>query len=220
MTDVVETTFELPTIEQVASVLAMCEKYDLPIAQLPDLWDKYTALQKVERRAGIQNGNMDREIKRLRELTAEQDKQLKAAYGDVDLCRLRISDLEETEITLRARVKDLEGLAVQAAPLLRQITELEDQRDRQQHLIEQQQNSYDELGDKYEALLTRCKHFEGISDQRRMADLEDLIEHYRCGMNGMKELAANKHFSHEWRLWLITRTLNVFEPTVKGQPNA
>lgn len=178
MTDVVETSFELPTIEQVASILAMCEKHDLPLSDLPNLWDKYTALQKVERRAGIQNGNMDREIKALRERNAE-----------------------------------LEALGLECAPLLRQITALESR-------IQQDGIAYQDLSDKYEALRLRCKHFEAIADQRRLEDLEDLVEHYRSGMNGMKELAANKHFSHQWRLWLITRTLNVFEPTVKGKADA
>ncbi|ECN9265161.1 hypothetical protein ZL58_14090 [Salmonella enterica subsp. enterica serovar Typhimurium] len=206
MTDVVETSFELPTIEQVAGILAMCDEHDIPPSQLPGLWDKYTALQQVERRLGIQNGNMERELIRLRQLTSELDKQISAASGEVELYRMRIKDLEETEDTLRARVRELEALGLDSAAYLRRITELEDQ--------------IGTFTDKYEALLLRCKHFEGLADQRKLADLEDIIEHYRCGMNGMKELAANKHFSHEWRLWLITRTLNVFEPAVKEKAHA
>lgn len=206
MTDVVETSFELPTIEQVAGILAMCDDHDIPPSQLPGLWDKYTALQQVERRLGIQNGNMERELIRLREQTSEQETRLNAQMHTIELQAVRIHDLEETEDTLRARVRELEALGLDSAAYLRRITELEDQ--------------IGTFTDKYEALLLRCKHFEGLADQRKMADLEDIIEHYRCGMNGMKELAANKHFSHEWRLWLITRTLNVFEPTVKGKAHA
>lgn len=198
MTDVITPPLPLSIHGLAASILAMCEAHDLPIDQLPGLWDKYTNLQQVERRAGIQNGNMERELMRLRELTHEQEKSLQDYTNELQLYRTRIADLEETEGHLRCRVRELEGF-----------------QDKQFETIDNMQVKYNELGDKYEALLLRCKHFEELANPKRIDDLEDLIAHYRSGMQGMNELAANKHFSNDWRLWLITRTLNVFEPSVK-----
>lgn len=178
MTELVEVSIPLPTIEQVNAVLAMCEQYDLPLSSLPNLWDKYQCLQQVERRLGIQNGNLERDL-----------------------------------IQANKRVDELEKLGLECAPLLRQITALESR-------IEQTNSAYEGLTEKYEALRLRCKHFEEKADPRKLDDLEDLIAHYRSGMQGMKELADNKHFSCEWRLWLIRRTLNVFEPQLKGKRHA
>ena len=146
----------LPLIGDVVAVLKMCVDHDIPLDKLPRLWDEHQQLQQVERRAGIQNGNMDREIKRLRQLTGELDKQVK-----------------DGELTLQ------------------------------------------ELQDKYDALLSRCKHFEGLANARRIEDLEDLVAHYRCGMNGMKEIANNCHFSNELRLYLVRTCLYTFEPELK-----
>ncbi|EAB4417339.1 hypothetical protein D7B12_18075 [Salmonella enterica] len=208
----------LPLVGDVVAVLKMCVDHDLPLEKLPKLWDDYQQLQQIERRAGIQNGNMDREIKRLRGLTAEQDKQLKderlhvqelqaritelerkpspVAYH-VEMYTTRIKDLEETESRLEAQVRTMEA----------------HQRDQDDALQEQ--------ADRYAALLARCKHFEALADHRRLEDLEDLIAHYRCGMEGMKVLADLGHFSNEFRLCLIRKTLYTFEPTVKAhQENA
>lgn len=213
MTDVVEVSIELPTVEQVAAVLAMCEAHDLPLNQLPNLWDKYQALQQVERRSGIQNGNQLRELERLRASIKELEQRANDAELQAQLYRTRVEDLEETEGKLTARVKELEALGLDGASLLRQITALESR-------IEQDGIAYSDLTDKYEALRLRCKHFESAADPKRIEDLEDLLAHYRSGMEGMKQLADIKHFSNEWRLWLIRRTLNVFEPQLKGKHHA
>ncbi|EPT1451882.1 hypothetical protein ACVOZ6_003470 [Escherichia coli] len=141
-------------ISDVIAVLKMCDEHDIPLEKLPKLWDEHQQLQQVERRAGIQNGNMDREITRLRGLTAELDKQVK----DADI-------------------------------------------------------RYQDLEDRFQALLLRCKHFEGLADQQRIDDLEDLISHYRCGMEGMKAIDEISWFSPEFRLSLIRKALYTFEPT-------
>lgn len=117
MTAVTESEFELPTIEQVARVLAMCEEHDLPLAKLPKLWDEHTALQQVERRYGIQNGNMERELMRLRQLTHELESQLKDSNQalaelrgpalDSTLQLHRIVALEDTVLHYRDLFRDM-----------------------------------------------------------------------------------------------------------------
>lgn len=145
---------QLPLVSEVVAVLQMCEEHDIPLNKLPKLWDEHQQLQQVERRAGIQNGNMDREIKRLRELTAELDKQIHDG-------RIEREDMEI----------------------------------------------------RYHALLLRCKAFEEQADQKRLDTLEDLIAHYRCGMEGMKAIYDIQWFSPEFRLTLIRKALYTFEPT-------
>lgn len=88
---------------EVKAVLAMCEKHDIPLAQLPGLWDRYQALEQIERRAGIQNGNMDREILRLRGLTSELDAQLRDA-------QMQIAALETNAEAYKAHITELQDL--------------------------------------------------------------------------------------------------------------
>lgn len=192
----------LPTVPEVVAVLKMCSDHDIPIDKLPKLWDEYQQLQQIERRAGIQNGNMDREIKRLRGLVAELDAQLRDAKlpqednDQMALYRQRIADLTETESRLESQIRLMEA----------------QQRD--------QDDAMQEQADRFAALLARCKHFEALADTSRMDDLEDLIAHYRCGMEGMKVLADLRHFSNEFRLCLIRKTLYTFEPTLKQPQEA
>ncbi|EJG5415718.1 hypothetical protein NAD41_002357 [Salmonella enterica] len=206
----------LPSIPEVVAVLKMCVDHDLPLEKLPGLWDKYQALEQVERRINIQNGNMDREIIRLRGLTSELDKQLAderqrvkelqealnnslhgAKHGNanqVELYRQRIRDMEQAEACLESQILILET----------------NQRDQDAAMQEQ--------ADRYEALRLRCKHFEDLADPRQREALEDLVTHYREGMNGLKKLAQNPHFSNELRVDLMRRVLYVFEPELKITP--
>lgn len=188
----------LPTVPEVVAVLKMCSDHDIPLDKLPKLWDEHQNLQQIERRAGIQNGNMDREIKRLRGLVAELDAQLRDERAretpdgnQLALYAERIKDLESTERKLEDQIRELEN------------------KQREQDAAMQEQ------ADRYSALLARCKHFEGLADQKRIDELEDFIAHYRCGMEGMKVLADLRHFSHQFRLCLIRKTLYTFEPSLK-----
>ncbi|HGX3708956.1 TPA: hypothetical protein ACNEJR_003717 [Escherichia coli] len=188
---------EALTLEQAhecKQVLAMCKEHDLPLADLPYIWDKYQEqanearrldielkrVNDVERKAGIANGNMERELQRLRQLTNEQAKIIQS--DNIELTSLR-------------------ELGLDSAAQLRNITDLELQ--------------VEELTCKYESVLLRCKHFEGLADQTRIDDLEDLVSHYRCCINGAKDIARISHFSNELRLHLIRVVLGVFEPKVK-----
>lgn len=184
---------------QCLQVLVMCKDHDLPLADLPYIWDKYQQqsnetrrleaevkrLNDVERKTGIANGNMERELQRLRQLSNEQAKIIQ-------------SDSIELE--------SLRALGLDSAAQLRRITELETQ--------------LETLTDKYEALALRCKHFEEQADPSRIEDLEDLICHYRCCIDGAKDIARITHFSNELRLRLISTVLAVFEPKVKTDGNA
>ncbi|EIP9221039.1 hypothetical protein LT875_002486 [Salmonella enterica] len=85
----------LPLVGDVVKVLQMCIDHDIPLDKLPKLWDEHQQLQQVERRAGIQNGNMDREIARLRVLTADQDAQLRAERREIDRLRAHIIELQD-----------------------------------------------------------------------------------------------------------------------------
>ena len=70
-------------IEKVTAeaVVAMCEECDLPLSDLPGLWDKARSLDEenrrliaVERKTGILNGNIERELQRLRQFSYQQGK--------------------------------------------------------------------------------------------------------------------------------------------------
>lgn len=186
-------------VNQCLQVLTMCKDHDLPLADLPYIWDKYLEqanearrldievkrLNDVERKTGILNGNMERELQRLRQLSHEQSKIIQ-------------SDNIELE--------SLRALGLDSAAQLRQITELELQ--------------VEELTCKYESVLCRCKHFEELANPSRIDDLEDLVSHYRCCINGAKDIARISHFSNELRLHLIRVVLGVFEPKVKNNGNA
>lgn len=202
----------LPSVPEVVQILEMCEAHDLPIDQLPGLWDKYQALEQVERRINIQNGNMDREIIRLRGLTASQDKDLRDE-------RLNNSALESNAEMLKLRIIELEALLADAK---RVAAGLDDDKARlaaqlsdTQTLVDGINTGADCLRDKYEALLCRCKHFESLADQERIDNLEDLLAHYKAGMAGMKDLIRIPWFSNEFRLELVRRALYVFEPELK-----
>jgi hypothetical protein len=196
----------LPSVPEVVAVLKMCVDHDLPLNKLPKLWDDHQNLQQVERRAGIQNGNMDREIKRLRGLVSELDAQLRDRNGDaanqLELYRTRIADLEETEGQLRACIDNMQA-----------------DKDKDDDITARYATRVDELEgqlecyvDKYEALLARCKHFEAIADPSRIHELEERILDYRAGIGGMKEIVTCSFFSFELRCELLRKCLYVFEP--------
>ncbi|ENQ1546069.1 hypothetical protein ACEOHC_003881 [Salmonella enterica] len=73
----------------------MCDDHDIPLEKLPKLWDEHQQLKQVERRAGIQNGNMDREIGRLRMLTAELDAQLRDERDKTARLKAHIAELQD-----------------------------------------------------------------------------------------------------------------------------
>lgn len=174
----------LPSVGEVVSVLKMCTDHDIPLEKLPGLWDEHQRLQQVERRAGIQNGNMDRELKRLRGLTSELDKQIADE-------RLYAKGLEADKQSLTDQLGQVKAM------------------------LEDMNAGADELRTQYEALLCRCKHFEGVADQSRIDTLEDLLAHYKAGMAGMKDIIQIRWFSNEFRLELVRRALYVFEPELK-----
>ncbi|EAM1616269.1 hypothetical protein EU642_21780 [Salmonella enterica] len=103
MTDQPNEAARLPTVAEVVAILEMCEAHDLPVDKLPGLWDRYQQLEKIERRAGIQNGNMDREIARLRGLTSELDAQLRDE-------RLKTAALETNIAAYKAHIGELQDL--------------------------------------------------------------------------------------------------------------
>lgn len=176
---------------QCLQVIRMCKEHDLPLADLPYIWDKYQEqanecrrldielkrVNDVERKAGIANGNMERELQRLRQLTNEQAKIIQS--DNIELTSLR-------------------ELGLDSAAQLRNITDLELQ--------------VEELTCKYESVLMRCKHFEGMADPKHIEALEDLVSHYRCGIKGAIDIARIPHFSNELRLSLVERVLGTFEP--------
>ncbi|EGD6457172.1 hypothetical protein IAJ44_004232 [Salmonella enterica] len=109
---------KLPSIAEVTAILEMCDKHDLPVAELPGLWDKFQKLEQVERRINIQNGNMDREISRLRELTNELDAQLRDE-------KLNTASLEANNGSLLAHISELQEL-LEAAERSTRVDDLED----------------------------------------------------------------------------------------------
>lgn len=112
MTDVIDTTYDLPTVQQVSQVLAMCQEHDIPLKDLPYIWDKFQQqtdetrrleaevkrLNDVERKTGIANGNMERELQRLRQFSHEQALIIQAdtvERGELRDAEARIETLKE-----------------------------------------------------------------------------------------------------------------------------
>ena len=190
-------------IERVTAeaVVAMCEEYDVPLLDLPGLWDKARHLDEenrrlitVERKTGILNGNMERELQRLRQFSHEQ----------ANIIKDMTAELQEWSQKYDRAIQSAENNCSSLMRANDRICELEEQRD--------------ELQDKFQSAVMRSKHYERLHQERdpaRIDDLEDLVAHYRCGINGAKELADNKHFSNELRLHLIRKVLYVFEPELK-----
>ncbi|ELK5289338.1 hypothetical protein Q6670_004005 [Salmonella enterica] len=127
MTDVIESTFELPTVQQVSQVLAMCQEHDIPLKDLPYIWDKFQQqtdetrrleaevkrLNDVERKTGIANGNMERELQRLRQFSHEQ-----ALIIQSD--SVERADLRDAE----ARIETLQEIRDQYSCVLRVVADV------------------------------------------------------------------------------------------------
>ncbi|EDY2029980.1 hypothetical protein GTB64_004422 [Salmonella enterica] len=223
----------LPSIPEVVAVLKMCVDHDIPLEKLPRLWDEHQQLIQIERRAGIQNGNMTRELERLRQLTAELDKQIRDSaieLGDRDDEIKRLEAIErhlgaqaDKDLAciqqLETRIAALEGNPDQLALYRQRIHDMTETESRLESRIvcmeqdkREQDDAMQEQSDRYAALLARCKHFEALADHRKADALDDLVCHYREGMNGLKQIAKNPHFSYELRVDLMRRVLYVFEP--------
>ena len=127
MTDVIDTTYDLPTVQQVSQVLAMCQEHDIPLKDLPYIWDKFQQqadesrrleaevkrLNDVELKTGIANGNMERELHRLRQFSHEQALIIQADTVERE-------DLRAAE----ARIETLQEIRDQYACVLRVVADV------------------------------------------------------------------------------------------------